>query len=402
MYLDSCLKHKLKFEIFSIRFYYYLNSKQLLLLLSLFCLFPLFTFGQDKHFLRDSLDNKFDLGDWVLTSNGFIPIPYIITEPAVGGIGGALVPVFVKPNQPYIDTIQGQLVKTRVKPNIYAAGAAYTANGTWLTAAAAMGIIRKLRINYRIGSGYANINMTFYRENIQNEETSFDLNIKTIPVNAQLSKQIGRSNWSTGLNYLFLTTKVARTNTEYITPKEINSNVSRLGLLVEYDNRDNIFTPDKGLKWNTLIGVSDEFIGSDYGYTSIISAAYWYMPISKRIISSYRLEYQQIWGESPFYMKPFIYMRGIPIMRYQGNYTTLAETEWRWDFTNRHSLVSFAGVAKAVGEDKSFQESSWLGSGGVGWRYLLIRKLKLRAGIDIARGPEKWAYYIVFGTNWIR
>jgi hypothetical protein len=23
-------------------------------------------------------------------------------------------------------------------------------------------------------------------------------------------------------------------------------------------------------------------------------------------------------------------------------------------------------------------------------------------GIDIAKGPEKWAYYIVFGSNWLK
>ena len=101
-------------------------------------------------------------------------------------------------------------------------------------------------------------------------------------------------------------------------------------------------------------------------------------------------------------MKPFIVMRGIPIMRYQGDITALAETEWRWDFTNRHSLVTFGGAAKAISNGDTFQESSWRVAGGLGWRYLLARKLKLRAGIDIARGPEDWAYYIVFGTNWIK
>jgi hypothetical protein len=39
---------------------------------------------------------------------------------------------------------------------------------------------------------------------------------------------------------------------------------------------------------------------------------------------------------------------------------------------------------------------------GGGFRYLIARKFKLRMGVDIARGPEKWAYYIVFGNTWGR
>jgi hypothetical protein len=37
-----------------------------------------------------------------------------------------------------------------------------------------------------------------------------------------------------------------------------------------------------------------------------------------------------------------------------------------------------------------------------GFRYLLARKFKLRVGVDIARGPEDFAYYIVFGSNWLK
>jgi hypothetical protein len=35
--------------------------------------------------------------------------------------------------------------------------------------------------------------------------------------------------------------------------------------------------------------------------------------------------------------------------------------------------------------------------GGVGFRYLLARKFKLRVGIDVAHSTGTWAYYIIFG-----
>src|SRR6187455_705135 len=116
-------------------------------------MFPFFAFGQQDVSFKDSIDHKFDLSDWVLTANGFIPLPMLITEPALGGFGGALFAIFVDENTPYSDTIQGQVVKTRVKPNIYGIGAAYTANNSWLVAGATMGVIKKWRMNYRLATG---------------------------------------------------------------------------------------------------------------------------------------------------------------------------------------------------------------------------------------------------------
>src|SRR4051794_27740683 len=58
---------------------------------------------QQKVSLKDSTDRHLDLSDWVLTANGFIPVPIIITEPAVGGFGGGIFALFIDPNTPYQD-----------------------------------------------------------------------------------------------------------------------------------------------------------------------------------------------------------------------------------------------------------------------------------------------------------
>ena len=72
--------------------------------------------------LKDSLDGAFDVSDYIIDANGFIPIPYIITEPALGGFGGALIPVFIKKRPPYLDSINGRLEKTIVQPDITGGG----------------------------------------------------------------------------------------------------------------------------------------------------------------------------------------------------------------------------------------------------------------------------------------
>lgn len=370
--------------------------------LILFFLFFMSVQAQKKFTFKDSLDHKLDVSDWVLHANGFIPVPMIITEPALGNFGGALFAVFVDQNTPYKDSINGKLVKTPVRPNLYGVGASYTANGSWLAGGLASGVIKKWRANYRFGLAYADLNLNFYKQFPNVGERSFEFNARTLPIFGQLTKKIGRSSWYAGVDYLFLKTELGRVNSDFNTPKEVNSTVSRLGLMADYDSRDNIFTPNKGIRWNNLFTISDNWLGSDYKYTSANSAVFAYFPVSKKLISAFRAEYQQVFGDIPFYMKPYVNMRGIPVMRYQGDLIGLAETEWRYDFVPRFSLVVFGGTAKALQKGMDFQDADWRFSGGAGWRYLLARKLKLRTGIDVARGPEDWAYYLVFGTTWVR
>jgi hypothetical protein len=95
-------------------------------------------------------------------------------------------------------------------------------------------------------------------------------------------------------------------------------------------------------------------------------------------------------------------MRGIPMMRYQGQATVLFETEQRFDVTRRWSVVGFVGTGRTFSDQEFMKDDNWHTAGGVGFRYLLARLFNLRMGIDIAAGPDQFAYYIVFGHYWNR
>ena len=89
-------------------------------------------------------------------------------------------------------------------------------------------------------------------------------------------------------------------------------------------------------------------------------------------------------------------------MRYQGRQTYVIETEQRFDLTGRWSLVGFAGYGKAIGENQSFSDGQNVFNVGTGFRYLIARVFKMRAGIDVAAGPDSWGWYINFGHAWNR
>src|SRR6478736_461787 len=103
-------------------------------LISIYIFLSLQVSAQKKKIsMRDSLDGNFDLSDYIIDAKGFIPVPILITEPALGGFGGGLVPIFLKKRPPYIDSVKGKVLITPVAPDMTGAILAYTLNNTWVT-----------------------------------------------------------------------------------------------------------------------------------------------------------------------------------------------------------------------------------------------------------------------------
>ena len=357
-----------------------------------------------KPLLKDSLDHAFDLSDYIIDAKGFVPVPYITTEPALGGFGIAIMPIFIKKNPPYIDSVKGSIRRTPVAPDITGGALVYTANNSWLTALFRSGTLVKQRIKYVVGTGYANINISFYRDFDQKGEKEYKLNIKSFPLLLQATKRLGLSNWYLGFKYLFL-----KTDASYVGNKlfdslgknfEMKSTVSHLGTILELDNRDNIFTPDKGTKLHADALWGNEAIGNDFNYWKFNYYLYTYFKFSEKLIGGLRLDGQQVTGDPPFYLLPYLDMRGLPAVRYQGRADILTEVEFRWNFYRRWSIMAFSGTGKAFDDWNEFGDAKWIATYGTGFRYLLARKFGLRVGVDLAKGPDTWAYYIVFGSNW--
>lgn len=360
---------------------------------------------KQKISFKDSADDAFDLSNYIIDVKGFIPIPMIITEPALGNFGGVIAPIFLKRRPFLVDSVRGALKYTPVAPDITGGALGYTANNSWFGAAFRSGTLIKSRIKYRVGGVFADINMSFYRDLPDGKEKEFALTLKAYGILLQAIKRIGQSNWYAGSKYSLAQMKVgtkADTLPFFVKENEKSSMVSSLGAILELDNRDNIFTPDKGMKLHLDAIMSDNVIGSDFDFWRLNYFMFWYYPVVKKLTGGLRIDGQQALGDIPFYMLPYISLRGIPVYRYQGKAVTVSELEFRWDFYKRWSVMGYTGAGKAFNDWADFGSTNTQFSYGTGFRYLLARKFKLRAGIDVARGPEKWAYYIVFGNNWVR
>jgi hypothetical protein len=348
---------------------------------------------------KDTLDGKMDLSRFLIEFNGFIPIVTIITEPAVGGFGAGIGPVFL--TQKKIPGYSGY-----VAPDITAAFAMYTVNDSWGGFAFRQGSFPKQGIKYRVAGGYASINLSFYHEFEAAGEQQFDFNIKMVPLLINVSKRISKSDVYLGLKYTFmnnqLTPDFSESLPDFINEEDLKSMTSSPGLFLDWDKRNTIFTPDTGFQLNAGYQQDDNWTGSDFTFGRFNELAVFFWPLKDNWICGLRFEGLQATQDPPFYMLPFINLRGIPVMRYQGRQTYVIETEQRFDLTGRWSLVGFAGYGKAIGENQSFSDGQNVFNVGTGFRYLIARVFKMRAGIDVAAGPDSWGWYINFGHAWNR
>jgi len=378
--------------------------KSVLFLLCIILSFNVLNAQKHHAVLKDSLDGAFDLSDFLIYANGFIVVPTIITEPAVGGFGAAIAPIFLKKRAPVIEA-DGR--KRFVNPDITGGLGMYTANKSWMVGAFRSATLVKPKILYRAFAAYGDMNLSFYANNLPNQkDEEFKLNFKSTIFYTQWLKQFNNAKWSVGPQYLFLNSKINLPDFNlpppFVDPKDIKSTISQLGAAIQFDGRDNIFTPDNGIRIQTDFFWSDKALGSDYQAWRINVSAIGYYPLAKTLIGGLRIEGEQALGSPPFYLQPGINMRGIPAARYMGKTSIVSELEFRWDLYRRWSLMGYGGLASAFNDwDQAFAKPI-VYSYGTGFRYLIARKFKLRMGVDVAKGNEEWAYYIVFGSNWLR
>ncbi|WP_137402886.1 BamA/TamA family outer membrane protein [Echinicola rosea] len=347
---------------------------------------------------RDSLDGKLDMSDFLIDFHGFIPVPQLITEPAVGNIGGVFTPIFIQPNK-YQE--EGRYIP----PDITAGFVGYTANKSWGFGAVRMASLPKHHLKYRVAAFHGDVNMDFYRTLPIVGERELGFNLQTNGVFVSLLRQIANTELYMGLDYSFAHINASpdfgmNELPDFIENKELSSNISTISPDIQYDKRDNVFTPNKGIYLVSTFRINANWTGSDYDYQKLNLAGFKFFQPSPKWVSGVRLEGLWQFGDPPFYASPFIDMRGVPMARYQGDQIYMLETEQRYDFSMRWSGTLIAGLAKAPTADVNFSASDLIYTYGAGFRYLLARKFGLRTGVDVAWSNDDFGWYIVFGHAW--
>ena len=345
---------------------------------------------------KDTLDNAFDVSHYLYNLHGLLPVIAPITEPAIGyGAAGAL--LYFIPKREKKDVFQ--------MPDIVAGIGGYTSNDTWFAGGGYIGFWNDDKIRYRGILGYGDIKLKYYGAEgspLQDNPASF--NINSYFLLQQAIARLGESHFFIGGKYQFTHTNVvAFEDGKFpVNPLDIDLLASGIGIVTELNHLNNILSPSKGVLLNLTYDQNLEVIGSDRNYGRLTFFSHMFFPVNKKWVPALRVELQVATGSPPFYAMPFISLRGVPALRYQGEVTALIETEHQYNFTTRWSVVGFAGIGTAITRENDTSTNLTAWNAGGGFRYLMARLLGLRMGLDVARGPEDWAVYVVFGYSWMR
>ena len=359
----------------------------------------------------DPEDGKFDTSHWILSKKGFLPVPIIITEPAVGyGAGAALLFFHAKKDEP-VGEAERNLQKGSEKlnlslpPSISGVIGLATENGTWAGGGFHFGTWKKDHIRYTGALAYPSINLTFYgSEERPIFKNGIDYNLKGWFLLQEIIFRIKNSNFFLGPKFTYFdstSTIDTKFSIKGINSWELGLKNYGLGFVLKYDSQDNIFTPNTGINAEiaTLFYKGEGLISSrEYTITDATSRIYWKLPVD--VILGWRIDGGFSGGDVPFYSLPYIDLRGIPAMRYQGRYALATDVEARWNVNDRWALVFFGGLGRTADSMSNFSDSKDRWAGGAGFRYLIARMLRMYTGVDFARGPEEWAFYIQTGSAW--
>jgi len=349
--------------------------------------------------LRSADDGWLDMSGFLDESYGFIPLVIPITEPAVGyGAAGALA---------FIDKPFGEAEAGFGRPNVTAVGGLGTENGTWGVMAGDVRHWLDDRLQTIIGGVHASVNLDFYgigQDGVLNKHP-LSYNLEPSGGMVQGKVRLARSRVWAGLRYALASTLVrfdAPAGTPGLPDFQRESRVGGLTPSLAYDSRDNIFTPTRGTYADAGAGLYSRALGGDNEFQRVGLTAMRFLPLHPKLTLGIRGDATFSFGDVPFYMRPFVALRGVPIMRYQGDEVAQAEIELRWQFWKRFSLVGFVGGGAVWNDFERFDNSRTLMSGGAGFRYEIARKYGLHMGLDVAFGPDTTAIYVQFGSAWAR
>jgi len=350
--------------------------------------------------LVDEEDGQFDASKFLDSTYGFVPLAVPITEPAVGyGAAGALI---------FIDRKEPGPGQKYARPNMAVAGGLATENGTRGLFAGHLGNWKNGRLRSLVALADADINLEYFGlgGSPMANGPALEYTIKGTGGVAGGSYRMGNGGFFVGLRYANLSTEV-ELSAEPQNPGEIPASDLKLDLAaltptITFDTRNNFFTPTEGWYVDLSVPLFREGLGGDRDFEKASLTAMHFRPLRDSLFFGARATARTSSDGTPFFLRPFVTLRGVQALRYQGEQAAEIEAELRWQFRPRISLVGFAGTGIARSDVLGTDHDETVVSGGAGMRYLLARQHGLHIGLDVAFGPDDPVFYVVFGSAWLR
>jgi hypothetical protein len=344
---------------------------------------------------KDPEDGRFDVSGFLDTAHGFMPLLVPITEPALG-YGAVAAAVF----------ISGGTFGEGQRPNIATVGALRTDNGTRGWFGGHLGTWWDGRVRTTVALADVDLNLEFFGfGGARVSDAGLRYSVKGKGGVLGGSYKIGDSDLWIGMRYAAVHTTVAfeeaSSNLPGVSPSDSDLRLGALTPSITLDKRDNFFTPTHGWYVDLSVPVFRDAFGSDRDFEMLNLTVMWFQPLGERLFLAMRGSAKDSSDDTPFFLRPYVSLRGVQALRFQGAQAAEVEAEVRWRLKSRFSVVGFAGYGVARASIVPDHAAS-VTSGGAGFRYLIARRYGLHLGLDVAGSADDTAIYVIFGNAWIR
>lgn len=367
----------------------------------------------------DPIDGALDMGEYLAeNAYGFLPVPIVITEPAVG-YGAGFTGIFLHESDEQREkrkTLASQSLDGGAQlltPAITAVGGFTTENGTWMGFLAHRRTWDKDSVRYLGGLGYGDINMNFYPKSTPDllepvaDGQGVEFGMQGGGGIQKLQFRVDDSNVFLGFSQKYYKADMQINShplADEIFQKLANTSptISGVGLIAEYDSRNSFLNPTQGYNYTAEFLVYHDDIGSDYDFSSLNVKGINYWELSKDWSFALKGLYKELYSNDQFLpptVFPDIELRGIARNRYQGDQTLSVESQLTWQVTPRWSTNVFTGIGYAASEEDSLFDQDSHYAYGMGFRYLIARRYGLKSGIDFAVSEEDSAIYFQVGAG---
>jgi outer membrane protein assembly factor BamA len=171
-----------------------------------------------------------------------------------------------------------------------------------------------------------------------------------------------------------------------------------VGLVAQYDSRDNENYPTRGLFLTLNNMAYRESLGGEDNFDVIRADFRYYLPHGKNNVVAFR-QLNHFTNDAPTQVKAAVQLRGYKVGQYNGDYMSSIEAEERYKFAEKWTASAFLGIACVYGGSRSCSDSAnQYPAGGVGVQYLLKPKEGIVLNLEYAAGKDSnYGFYLKMG-----
>jgi len=173
--------------------------------------------------------------------------------------------------------------------------------------------------------------------------------------------------------------------------------LSGLGGVLDYDGRDNLFYPSRGVYAQAVTRFYRKSLGSDYVYDYYSLDLRGYRRLGEGGVLALQFSGVAAGRGVPFYDMPLYDLRGIYNTYFLNRANYYTQAEYRFPLKHRFYAVVFAGGGNSAPELRKLSLRNIQFIMGSGVRFVLDKKEKINMRFDI--GASRWGVQPYFGIT---